>query len=71
VARRKDLMTVRGDEAFYAYMVDNQAIIIPETIDAMRALSGRETSIAKTNAALGIDQLPSTQHRDHPEATAQ
>jgi glyceraldehyde-3-phosphate dehydrogenase (NAD(P)) len=36
----------------------NQAIVVPETIDAIRALSGRErdggASIAKTNAALGI-----------------
>ncbi len=58
VALWEDLVTVQGDEAFYAYMVDNQAIVIPETIDAIRALTGRErdadTSIAKTNAALGI-----------------
>jgi glyceraldehyde-3-phosphate dehydrogenase (NAD(P)) len=58
VALWEDLVTVQGDEAFYAYMVDNQAIVIPETIDAIRALTGREkaanASIAKTNAALGI-----------------
>jgi glyceraldehyde-3-phosphate dehydrogenase (NAD(P)) len=58
VALWEDLLTVRGDEAFYAYMVDNQAIVIPETIDAIRALTGQEgnanASIAKTNAALGI-----------------
>jgi glyceraldehyde-3-phosphate dehydrogenase (NAD(P)) len=58
VALWEDLVTVRGDEAFYAYMVDNQAIVIPETIDAIRALTGREkdaqASIARTNAALGI-----------------
>jgi len=58
VALWEDLVTVRDDEAFYAYMVDNQAIVIPETIDAIRALTGRErdadTSIAKTNAALGM-----------------
>ncbi len=57
VALWEDLVTVQGDEAFYAYMVDNQAIVIPETIDAIRALTGRErdasASIAKTNAALG------------------
>jgi hypothetical protein len=39
-------------------MVDNQAIVIPETIDAIRALTGREktatASMAKTNAALGV-----------------
>jgi glyceraldehyde-3-phosphate dehydrogenase (NAD(P)) len=58
VALWEDLVTVRGDEAFYAYMVDNQAIVIPETIDAIRALTGREkdaqASITRTNAALGI-----------------
>jgi glyceraldehyde-3-phosphate dehydrogenase (NAD(P)) len=54
----EDLVTVKGDEVFYAYMVDNQAIVIPETIDAIRALTGQEknahASIAKTNVALGI-----------------
>lgn len=58
VALWEDMLTVQGDEAFYAYMVDNQAIVIPETIDAIRALTGREsdgaTSIRKTNEALGI-----------------
>lgn len=58
VALWEDLLTVQGDEAFYAYMVDNQAIVIPETIDAIRALTARErdarASIARTNAALGI-----------------
>lgn len=59
VALWEDLVTVQGDEAFYAYAVDNQAIVIPETIDAIRALTGRErsarASIERTNAALGID----------------
>lgn len=58
VALWEDLIMVQGGEAFYAYMVDNQAIVIPETIDAIRALTGREenagASIARTNAALGI-----------------
>lgn len=58
VALWEDLVTVRNDEAFYAYMVDNQAIVIPETIDAIRALTSREhdssVSIRRTNAALGI-----------------
>ena len=43
VALWEDMLAVEGDEAFYAYMVDNQAIVIPETIDAIRALTGRET----------------------------
>lgn len=58
VALWSDMLTVRGNVAFYAYMVDNQAIVIPETIDAIRALTGAMSareSIAKTNAALGID----------------
>jgi glyceraldehyde-3-phosphate dehydrogenase (NAD(P)) len=52
------MLRVQRDELFYAYMVDNQAIVIPETIDAIRALTGAERdgteSIARTNAAQGI-----------------
>jgi glyceraldehyde-3-phosphate dehydrogenase (NAD(P)) len=61
VALWTDMLKVEGDELFYAYMVDNQAIVIPETIDAIRALSGRvhaaEISIAQTNASLGVGAL--------------
>lgn len=61
VALWSDMLNVRDDELFYAYMVDNQAIVIPETIDAIRALSGRETdaeaSIRKSNESLGIGLL--------------
>jgi hypothetical protein len=39
-------------------MVDNQAIVIPETVDVIHALTGREheanVSITKANAALRI-----------------
>ena len=60
VAVWKDMLKVQGDELFYAYIVDNQAIVIPETIDAIRALTGiepnAEKSIIKTNASLGIKQ---------------
>ena len=59
VALWADMLRVQDDELFYAYMVDNQAIVIPETIDAIRALPGivRDAgeSIAKTNAALGVE----------------
>jgi len=52
---------VQGSELFYAYMVDNQAIVVPETIDAIRALTKAESdasaSIAKTDAAMGIGAL--------------
>jgi glyceraldehyde-3-phosphate dehydrogenase (NAD(P)) len=60
VALWQDMLQVVGDELFYAYVVDNQAIVIPETIDAIRALTGLEhnaqKSIAKTNESLGIKQ---------------
>ena len=59
VALWEDMLKVVGDELFYAYVVDNQAIVIPETIDAIRALTGIETngkkSIIKTNKSLGIN----------------
>src|SRR5690625_4102329 len=58
VAMWEDMLKVKGDELFYAYMVDNQAIVIPDTIDAIRALTGlaltAEDSLAQTNEALGI-----------------
>ncbi|CAH1663185.1 MULTISPECIES: type II glyceraldehyde-3-phosphate dehydrogenase [Hyphomicrobiales] len=60
VALWEDMLRTKGDELFYAYMVDNQAIVIPETIDAVRALTGlasdAASSIALTNASLGIRQ---------------
>ena len=57
VALWEDLVTVQGSEAFYGYLVDNQAIV-PETIDAIRALTELErdprASIETTNSSLGI-----------------
>lgn len=61
VALWEDMLKVEGDELFYAYMVDNQAIVIPDTIDAIRALTGRADSaddtISRTNASLGIGRI--------------
>jgi len=61
VALWEDMLKVQGSELFYAYMVDNQAIVIPETIDAIRALTGVEPdagkSIKATNDSLGIGSL--------------
>ena len=58
VAVWEDLVTVEGDEAYLTYQVYNEAIVIPETIDAIRALTGSvpdaDTSIKTTDAALGI-----------------
>jgi glyceraldehyde-3-phosphate dehydrogenase (NAD(P)) len=58
VALWEDVLTVDGNQLYYTYQVFNQAIVIPETIDAIRALSGIETdaarSIAKTDRTLGL-----------------
>lgn len=60
VAIWHDMVKVVNDELFYAYIVDNQAIVIPETIDAIRALTqiemSAENSMRKTNRSLGITQ---------------
>jgi glyceraldehyde-3-phosphate dehydrogenase (NAD(P)) len=54
----EDSLTVKGDELFYNYQVYNQAIVVPETVDAIRALTGIEKdgmkSITKTDQALGV-----------------
>lgn len=58
VALWEDILTVEGDELYYAYQVDNQAIVVPESIDAIRALTGierdAEHSIEKTDQTLGM-----------------
>jgi glyceraldehyde-3-phosphate dehydrogenase (NAD(P)) len=62
VALWSDSLAVQGSELFYTYMVDNQAIVIPETIDAIRALAGTapgQDSIRMTNETLGIGKLRS------------
>jgi len=54
----EDVIEVNGDEVYYTYQVDNQAIVIPENIDAIRALAGTvedaHESIRRTDEALGI-----------------
>jgi len=58
VALWEDVLAVRGREAIYTYQVFNEAIVVPETVDAIRALTGRVTdgaaSIAMTDRALGV-----------------
>lgn len=60
VAVWEDLVTVDGDEAYLTYQVCNEAIVIPETVDAIRALTGTVTdpaaSIRLTGATLGMRQ---------------
>jgi glyceraldehyde-3-phosphate dehydrogenase (NAD(P)) len=54
----EDSLTVQGEELFYNYQVYNQAIVVPETVDAIRALTGIEqdgmASIRRTDSALGL-----------------
>lgn len=58
VAVWEDVLSVQGDEAFLTYQVDNQAIVIPETIDAIRAIGGAmlspRESMDQTEQSLGM-----------------
>jgi glyceraldehyde-3-phosphate dehydrogenase (NAD(P)) len=58
VAVWEDAMTVSEDEIYLVFQVHNEAITVPETIDAIRAMTGIETngkrSIEKTDRTLGI-----------------
>lgn len=58
VAVWEDAIAVDDREIYLTYQVHNEAIVIPETIDAIRAMTRLETdsaaSIAKTDRALGI-----------------
>ena len=58
VALWEDVLTVDGNEAYYTYQVDNQAIVVPENVDAVRALTGTvqhgRESIRITDESLGV-----------------
>ena len=58
VALWEDGLAVQGNEAYYTYQVFNQAIVVPETIDAVRALTGierdGERSMRETDLSLGV-----------------
>ena len=66
VAVWEDALAADEREVYLTWQVHNEAIVIPETIDCIRALTGLEAdgtlSIEKTNAALGITKtfLPAT-----------
>ena len=66
VAVWEDALASDGRELYLTYQVHNEAIVVPETIDCIRALTGIErdgaASIARTDAAMGIvkDFLPAT-----------
>ena len=58
VALWEDILTVRGNELYYTYQVYNEAIVVPETIDAIRALTGlaqtAEASMRITDETMGL-----------------
>lgn len=58
VAVWEDVLAIEGRELMFVYQVHNEAIVIPENIDAIRALVGTEpsgdASMRKTDATLGI-----------------
>lgn len=60
VALWEDVLTVNGRELYYTYQVYNEAIVVPENIDAIRALAGAveeaAESIRITDQALGMRQ---------------
>jgi glyceraldehyde-3-phosphate dehydrogenase (NAD(P)) len=73
VAVWEESLATDGREVYLTYQVHNEAIVIPENIDCIRALTGLESdagrSIEKTNAALGITKafLPATTKAIQPQ----
>ena len=69
VAVWEDALAVDEHEIYMVFQVHNEAVTIPETIDAIRAMTGIETdpmkSIEKTDRSLGIVKcfLPQTTHQ--------
>lgn len=76
VAIWEDALATDGREVYLTFQVHNEAIVIPETIDCIRALTVIDTdpssSIAKTDRSLGITKafLPATTPRS-PSAESQ
>lgn len=72
VAVWEDALASDGEEVYLTFQVHNEAIVVPESIDAIRALTGIEKdgmkSIEKTNRTLGI--VKSFLPRTIPEAAA-
>lgn len=58
VAGWEDALAVDEREVYLTFQVHNESIVVPETIDCIRALTDIETdavtSLARTDAALGV-----------------
>ena len=69
VAVWEDALEADEREVYLTFQVHNEAIVVPETVDCIRALTGIEpdgaASIEKTDAAMGIAKafLPATTQR--------
>jgi len=50
----EDSIYVKGKEVFMMYAVHQESIVVPENIDAVRAVSGIRESINVTNTSMGI-----------------
>lgn len=53
----EDSVSVRVNEVFLMYAVHQESIVVPENVDAIRAVSGfadGRKSIEMTNASMGI-----------------
>ena len=70
VAIWEDALAVDDREVYLTYQVHNEAIVVPETVDCIRALCGIErdgaASIARTDATMGVRKafLPATARVD-------
>ena len=66
VAMWEDALASDGREIYLTFQVHNESIVVPETVDCIRALTGiekdGEASMAKTDRSLGITKtfLPAT-----------
>ncbi len=58
VALWEDVLKVNGNELYYTYQVYNEAIVVPESVDAIRALTGTvkdgNESMRITDEAMGM-----------------
>ncbi len=55
----EDSIAVEGDEIYLFQAIHQEAIVVPENVDAIRAVMGfedKEKSISKTNRSLGLTQ---------------
>lgn len=61
VALWEDVLEVNENELMLVYQVHNEAVVVPENIDAVRALMATEpdatSSIEKTNVSMGITRM--------------